>query len=108
MNALSRSNAADFSADRARALTLTPVSRETLERLEALVEVLLLWQKTTNLVANSTIVQLWSRHISDSLQLLALAPEARVWIDLGSGGGFPGLPIACALAGQPDAGPRRD
>jgi 16S rRNA (guanine527-N7)-methyltransferase len=41
---------------------------------------------------------LWTRHIADSLQLLELAPNARIWVDLGSGGGFPGLPIACALA----------
>ncbi len=46
---------------------------------------------------------LWTRHIADSLQLVPLAPEARVWLDLGSGGGFPGIPIACALAGQPGA-----
>ena len=41
---------------------------------------------------------MWTRHVADSLQLLALAPQARVWVDLGSGGGFPGLVIACALA----------
>jgi 16S rRNA (guanine527-N7)-methyltransferase len=41
---------------------------------------------------------LWTRHIADSLQLLALAPEARRWADLGSGAGFPGMVIACALA----------
>src|SRR5581483_886947 len=41
---------------------------------------------------------------ADSLQLLRLAPDARVWCDLGSGAGFPGLVIACALAGEPGAG----
>jgi 16S rRNA (guanine527-N7)-methyltransferase len=41
---------------------------------------------------------LWTRHVADSLQLLDLAPNARLWVDLGSGGGFPGLVIACALA----------
>jgi 16S rRNA (guanine527-N7)-methyltransferase len=46
---------------------------------------------------------LWTRHIADSLQLLPLAPQAQVWVDLGSGGGFPGVPIACALADKPDA-----
>jgi len=46
---------------------------------------------------------LWTRHIADSLQLLAIAPKARKWADLGSGGGFPGLPIACALAEQNSA-----
>src|SRR5437588_10600831 len=55
------------------------------------------------LVAHSTLPQLWTRHIADSLQLLDLAPDARVWVDVGSGGGFPGFVIACALAGDPSA-----
>ena len=58
----------------------------------------------TNLIARSTIPNLWTRHIADSLQLLPLAPDAKCWIDLGSGAGFPGLVIACALADR--AGPR--
>ena len=62
---------------------------------------LLKWQKTTNLVASSTLPYLWTRHIADSLQLPALAPGARRWIDLGAGAGFPGLVIACALAESP-------
>ena len=93
----------DLAADRARALTLTPVSRETSERLDRFVEFLLTWQRTTNLIAPSTIPQLWTRHVADSLQLIELAPDARAWIDLGSGGGFPGLVIACALADKPGA-----
>ncbi len=88
----------DLSADRARALALTPVSRETADRLDRFVELLLSWQQRINLIASSTEAQLWTRHVADSLQLLALAPQARVWVDLGSGGGFPGLVIACALA----------
>ncbi|HKN08895.1 MAG TPA: 16S rRNA (guanine(527)-N(7))-methyltransferase RsmG [Pseudomonadota bacterium] len=92
---------ATLAADRAAALSLTPVSRETLARLDRFVEVFLAWQRTTNLVAPSTIPQLWTRHIADSLQLLPLAPDARTWIDFGTGGGFPGLVIACALASQP-------
>jgi 16S rRNA (guanine527-N7)-methyltransferase len=88
----------EIAADRARALALTPVSRETVARLDRLVEVLLQWQATTNLIGASTIPQLWTRHIADSLQLLPLAPNSRTWIDLGSGGGFPGLVIACAMA----------
>ena len=90
-------------ADRDRALELTPVSRETLERLGRFVALLLAWQRTTNLIAPSTVSHLWTRHIADSLQLLDLAPGARVWVDLGAGGGFPGLVIACALAGRPGA-----
>jgi 16S rRNA (guanine527-N7)-methyltransferase len=91
----------DLASDRARALALTPVSRETSERLDTFVELLLSWQRTTNLIAASTIPHLWTRHIADSLQLLDLAPDARVWVDLGSGAGFPGLIIAIALAGKP-------
>ncbi len=93
----------DLRADKARALALCPVSRETETRLDMLVDVLLLWQKKFNLVASSTLKEVWTRHIANSLQLLPLAPEARVWADFGSGAGFPGLPIACALAGQPGA-----
>ena len=104
---MTRSNAVapapDLAADRARALVLTDVSRETTARLDRFVELLLTWQRTTNLIAPSTVAWLWTRHIADSLQLLDLAPDARVWVDLGSGAGFPGLAIACALTGRPGA-----
>ncbi len=70
-------------------------------RLDRFVELLLLWQQKQNLVASSTLPQVWTRHIADSLQLLPLAPQARVWVDFGAGAGFPGIPIACALADQP-------
>ena len=99
----SGATASDLAADRARALALTPVSRETSERLDRFVELLLLWQRTTNLIAPSTASRLWTRHIADSLQLLDVVPEALVWVDLGSGAGFPGLVIAAALAGKPGA-----
>lgn len=88
----------DLAADRAAALRLTPVSRETLQRLDRFVETLLAWNAKTNLIAASTVPHLWTRHIADSLQLIDLAPQARIWVDLGSGAGFPGLVIACALA----------
>jgi 16S rRNA (guanine527-N7)-methyltransferase len=91
----------DLAADRERALALTPVSRETLDRLDRFVELLLETQSHTNLIGPGTIPELWTRHIADSLQLLDLAPDAAVWLDLGSGAGFPGLVIACALADQP-------
>jgi 16S rRNA (guanine527-N7)-methyltransferase len=84
--------------DKAAALALTPVSRETEQRLDRYVDLLREWQAKTNLVAPSTLPSLWTRHISDSLQLLALAPSAKVWVDLGSGGGFPGIVLACVLA----------
>ncbi|QIG96220.1 MULTISPECIES: 16S rRNA (guanine(527)-N(7))-methyltransferase RsmG [unclassified Bradyrhizobium] len=84
--------------DKAAALALTPVSRETEARLDRYIALLLEWQAKTNLVAPSTLPNLWTRHISDSLQLLSLAPTAKSWVDLGSGGGFPGVVLACALA----------
>ncbi|MCO5132654.1 MAG: 16S rRNA (guanine(527)-N(7))-methyltransferase RsmG [Xanthobacteraceae bacterium] len=89
---------ADLAADKAAALRLTPVSRETEARLDLYVDLLVRWQATTNLVAPSTIPQLWTRHVADSLQLLDLAPQATRWADFGSGGGFPGVVLACALA----------
>jgi 16S rRNA (guanine527-N7)-methyltransferase len=88
----------DRTVDKAAALALTPVSRETEARLERYVALLDQWQAKTNLVAPSTLPQVWTRHIADSLQLLALAPGARTWVDLGSGGGFPGMVLACAMA----------
>ncbi len=88
--------------DKARALKLTPVSRETEQRLDKYVELLLLWQQKQNLIGNSTIPTLWTRHVADSLQLLEHAPPtAKIWADFGSGAGFPGIPIACARAGGP-------
>jgi 16S rRNA (guanine527-N7)-methyltransferase len=93
----------DLASDRARALKLTPVSRETEAALDQFAELFLRWQRAVRLVAASTLAQLWTRHIADSLQLLALAPGAKVWADLGSGGGFPGLIIAIALKEKPGA-----
>ena len=131
----------DLAADKQRALALTPVSRETEERLKKYVDLLLLWQSKFNLVASSTLPILWTRHIADSLQLLEIADRAlqqtpfipaqagiqsvnsdasglgtgsplargrtenaaKVWVDFGSGAGFPGIPIACALAETPGA-----
>lgn len=89
--------------DRAAALAMTPVSREILARLDRFISLLLQWQKTINLVAPASIPMVWTRHVADSLQLLDAVPDAQRWIDLGSGGGFPGLVLACALAGRPGA-----
>ena len=95
---MNKSGQGDLAADKERALALTPVSRETKSRLEKFVALLLLWQSKFNLVASSQLPILWTRHVADSLQLLPLAPDAKVWVDFGSGAGFPGIPIACALA----------
>jgi 16S rRNA (guanine527-N7)-methyltransferase len=90
--------AQELERDRAVALRLVPVSHETVKRLDEFVPLLLRWQRAVQLVAKSSLPKLWTRHIADSLQLVELAPEARVWVDLGSGGGFPGLVVAIALA----------
>jgi 16S rRNA (guanine527-N7)-methyltransferase len=90
-------------AERDQALGPFHVSRETSDRLTRFIALLCERQQQMNLVASSTIPQVWTRHVADSLQLLALAPEARRWVDLGSGAGFPGLVIACALAETPGA-----
>jgi 16S rRNA (guanine527-N7)-methyltransferase len=96
-------NSPILAADKAVALALTPVSRETELRLDLYADLLVEWQAKTNLVAPSTLPHLWTRHISDSLQLIDLAPTARKWVDFGSGGGFPGVVLACALADTPGA-----
>ena len=89
--------------DRLAALRLVPVSRETEDRLAAFVDLLDRWRKKTNLIADSTFASVWTRHIADSAQLIALAPEAKRWVDMGSGAGFPGLVIAIQLADVPGA-----
>ena len=74
------------------------VSRETSERLQCYVDLLKKWTPKINLVSKSSLDQVWTRHIWDSAQLLELAPNASHWVDLGSGGGFPGLVISCLAA----------
>src|SRR4051812_39741691 len=74
------------------------VSREALHKLDILVDELERWQTIKNLVGPSTLSEVWPRHIADSLQLLAIEPQALRWADLGSGAGFPGLVLAIALA----------
>ncbi|MBO6758114.1 MAG: 16S rRNA (guanine(527)-N(7))-methyltransferase RsmG [Roseibium sp.] len=79
------------------------VSRETVDRLQAYVDLLLKWQKAQNLIAPSTVPDIWVRHVVDSLQTTWALPDARVWVDIGSGGGFPGIVTAIVLTGQPGA-----
>jgi 16S rRNA (guanine527-N7)-methyltransferase len=73
------------------------VSRETFERVEKFESEFLRWSARINLSAPSTLSQLWSRHILDSAQLSSLKPQALRWLDLGSGGGFPGAVMAILL-----------
>jgi 16S rRNA (guanine527-N7)-methyltransferase len=77
------------------------VSRETMARLEIYAGLLKKWQKAINLVGSATIPDLWRRHFLDSLQLVPLASNSpRVWLDLGSGAGFPGMVLA--ISGAPE------
>lgn len=71
------------------------VSRETFAALQALEALVRRWTPAINLVSKGTLPHLWTRHIVDSAQLFSLCPEsAETWVDMGSGGGFPGLVIA--------------
>lgn len=74
------------------------VSRETHERLEHFAALFQKWARKINLIAPSTLEQLWTRHIIDSLQIRNIVSEPSRWIDLGSGGGFPGVITAIVLA----------
>ncbi len=85
-----------LSADREAALRITPVSRETSERLDRFVAHLLKWQSAVQLVAPSTLTKIWTRHIADSLQLLPDIAWVKEVVDVGTGGGFPGLELAVA------------
>lgn len=80
-----------------------PVSRETFERLQVFEGLFGKWAARINLSAPSTLNDVWRRHILDSAQLGRLAPDARRWVDLGSGGGFPGLVLGFLLAERPAA-----
>jgi 16S rRNA (guanine527-N7)-methyltransferase len=74
------------------------VSRETIERLEVYSNLLIKWNASINLVSKLTIPDLWNRHIADSAQLLCWdVPIKADWIDIGSGGGLPGIVVAAIL-----------
>ena len=79
------------------------VSRETMQQLVAYQALLGKWQQKINLVGPATLEEFWTRHVADSAQLLGLAKADQLaWLDLGSGGGFPGLVLAMML--QPRGG----
>lgn len=82
---------------------ILPVSRETRERLERYVALLRKWQPAQNLVSPNTLNQIWQRHVADCAQLVAMFPDTRRWMDLGSGAGLPGLITGILLADQPGA-----
>ena len=83
-----------MSSDRGVALALEPGLRDIVEELEIYERLLVRWGRTINLVGNSTLSAIWTRHFMDSAQLAGFAPLAGSWVDLGSGAGFPGLVIA--------------
>ncbi|MFW8593823.1 16S rRNA (guanine(527)-N(7))-methyltransferase RsmG [Cribrihabitans neustonicus] len=76
------------------------VSRETLARLEKFEQVICKWNPKINLVSRHSLKDLWTRHIVDSIQVFRCAGSAPAgkWVDIGSGGGFPGLIIAILSA----------
>ncbi|MFI0846712.1 16S rRNA (guanine(527)-N(7))-methyltransferase RsmG [Mesorhizobium sp. IMUNJ 23232] len=80
-----------------------PVSRETFSVLQDFLVEFQRWNRVTNLVASSTVEELWDRHVLDSAQLRRLSPPTTRWVDLGSGGGFPGLILAILLRETPGA-----
>ena len=78
-----------------RGLPELDVSRETLGALKHFEDLVVLWNPSINLISNSSVSDLWSRHIVDSAQLfLFTLPDEGVWLDVGSGGGFPGIVVS--------------
>jgi len=77
------------------------VPRETIDRLTRYADLLIEKNKSQNLVSKSTIDQIWHRHFFDSAQLASLAPNgSKLWLDLGSGAGFPGLVLSILGVGE--------
>jgi 16S rRNA (guanine527-N7)-methyltransferase len=91
------------SRDREEALALVPALAAIEPELELYEELLRRWQAKINLVAPATLDSIWVRHFADSAQVAAVAPDARVWADLGAGAGFPGLITALLLKKEPGA-----
>ncbi|MEP3045313.1 MAG: 16S rRNA (guanine(527)-N(7))-methyltransferase RsmG [Roseibium sp.] len=73
-----------------------------MDRLQIYVDLVLKWQPAQNLIAPSTIPDIWTRHVADSLQTQWTYPEARIWVDIGSGAGFPGLVTAILISDDPN------
>lgn len=71
------------------------VSRETFDRLTHYVELVRKWNPRINLVSRRSLEEIWDRHIADSIQVFDLVETVDKWVDLGSGGGFPGM--VCAI-----------
>ncbi len=77
------------------------VSRESIELLQIYVDLLVEWQKKTNLVSNSSLSEIWKRHICDSIQCKSIFPNKLNWLDIGTGAGFPGLVLSILSRNEP-------
>ena len=73
------------------------VSRETIMQLEDYVDLVVKWNPAINLVSTGDLENIWDRHIEDSAQIVRLTDVGSSWVDLGSGGGFPGIVVAILL-----------
>ncbi len=79
----------------ARSLLQYHLNAPTWERLDAFVDMLRIWNAGVNLVATSTLEDVWSRHILDAAQLFSFRPKGNLrWLDVGSGAGLPGMVLA--------------
>jgi 16S rRNA (guanine527-N7)-methyltransferase len=90
-------------SERERLIAALDLKTVDLERLGAYEALLRKWSSVKNLVSASALHELWVRHLIDSAQVQRALPRARIWADIGSGGGFPGLVTAILLADEPDA-----
>lgn len=86
--------------DEARLLVASMVDGDGVRRLERLIALVLAENERQNLVGKSTVAAMWARHVLDSVQLLRFAGPSANWLDIGTGGGFPGLAIAAAEPGR--------
>jgi 16S rRNA (guanine527-N7)-methyltransferase len=73
------------------------VSRETIKKLEEYVALVVKWNPKINLISKGDLEDIWDRHIEDSAQIVSLPKIGPSWVDLGSGGGFPGIVVAILL-----------
>lgn len=82
-------------ADVSALMNVVNVSRETIDKLQSYERLLKHWTQAINLISKSTETEIWPRHFLDSAQFWNLRPEnCEYWLDLGTGGGFPGLVVA--------------
>ena len=90
--------------DREAVLGQARLASKTVERLDHFAKLVRKWSPRINLVAPRSLSHLWGRHIADSMQVLDMVPEPKGhWVDLGSGGGFPGVIVAIlAKEAHPD------